>query len=56
METRYVVIIAVHVLVALVFVAVAVRNLLYGDVGGAVMQGVVGVLVGMLGFGIARMA
>lgn len=56
METRYVAIVALHLVVALVFAAVAVRNLLHGDVPAAVMQGVLAVLVAGLGVGIVRLA
>ncbi|MFQ3318615.1 MAG: hypothetical protein ACI8UR_001023 [Natronomonas sp.] len=54
MEPRHVAVIGLHLLVALLFVGVAVRNALLGNVAGAVMQGVLGVLVVILGVGIAR--
>lgn len=54
MESRYVAIVGLHVAVALVFVAVATWNVVNGDVVGAVLQGVLGVLVAALGLGIAR--
>lgn len=54
MESRYVVIVSLHIVVAFVFVAVAIWNALQGDVVGAIMQGVLGVLVAILGVGIIR--
>lgn len=54
MEPRYVVIVVVHLGVALVFAAVATWNVIQGDVAGAVLQGVLGLLIAILGVGIAR--
>lgn len=54
MESSYVAIVGLHVAVALLFVAVAIWNALRGDVAGAVLQGVLGVLVAALGVGLTR--
>lgn len=53
-EPRYVVVVGVHAVVALAFIAVAVRNAILGDVVFAVMQGVIATLLVILGVGIAR--
>jgi hypothetical protein len=55
-EPRYVAVIGMHVVVALAFVALAVRNALHGDVVNATLQGVVGAMVLLLGVGITRIA
>lgn len=56
MEPRIVGILGLHLLGALLFSAVAVRNLIRGDPVSAVMQGVLAVLIVVLGIGIARSA
>ncbi|MCY4732296.1 hypothetical protein KY092_17220 [Natronomonas gomsonensis] len=56
MEPRYVAVIGMHVVVALAFVALAVRNALHGDIVNATLQGVIGALVLFLGVGITRIA
>jgi hypothetical protein len=53
---RSVAIVGFHVLVALVFVGVAGYNAYTGDVVNAVMQGVLGALILVLGIGLARAA
>ena len=54
MEPRFVAILAVHFVGATVFAAMAVRSALLGDPVFAVMQGVLAVLVVLLGVGIVR--
>ena len=54
MGPRSVAIVAVHLLGALLFAAMAVRAALLGDPVFAVMQGVLAALVVALGVGIAR--
>lgn len=56
MEPRIVGIPGLHLLGALLFSAVAVRNVIRGDPVNAVLQGVLAVLIVMLGIGIARTA
>ncbi|WP_178916324.1 hypothetical protein [Natronomonas gomsonensis] len=56
MEPRYVAVIGMHVVVALAFVALAVRNAFHGDIVNATLQGVIGALVLVLGVGITRIA
>jgi len=49
-------IVGFHLLVALLFVGVAGYNAQRGDTVNAVMQGVIGALILMLGIGLARAA
>jgi hypothetical protein len=53
-EPRSVGVLGLHVVVAVLFFAVAVWNLLNDDPVNAVLQGVLAVLVVALGIGIAR--
>ncbi|QLD88652.1 hypothetical protein HWV07_06230 [Natronomonas salina] len=54
MEPRFVAIVAVHLVGALAFAAMAVRAALLGDPVFAVMQGVLAALIVALGVGIVR--
>lgn len=56
MRPRSAAIVGFHMLVALVFVGVAGYNAYNGDSVNAVMQGVIGALIFMLGIGLARAA
>jgi hypothetical protein len=53
---RTLAIVGFHLVVALLFVGVAAYNLHRGDTVNAVMQSVIGVLILMLGIGLARAA
>lgn len=56
MRPRSAAIVGFHLLVALLFVGIAGYNVYNGDTVNAVMQGVIGVLIFMLGIGLARAA
>jgi hypothetical protein len=53
---RSVAIVGFHLVVALLFVGVAVYNVYNGDTVNAVLQSVIGFLILMLGVGLARAA
>lgn len=53
-EPRFVAIIVVHLIGAVVFAVMAVRSVLIGDPVFAVMQGVLAALIVLLGVGIVR--
>lgn len=54
MEPRFVAVVVVHLVGALVFTAMAMRAAVLGDPVFAVMQGVLAALIVALGFGIVR--
>lgn len=54
MDPRFVSIVGIHLLGSLTFTGIAVRNALLGDTVGAVLQGVLAVLVITMGVGLAR--
>lgn len=54
MEPRFVAVLAVHLVGAVVFAAMAIRAALLGDPIFAVMQGVIAALIVALGVGIVR--
>lgn len=56
MRPRSAVIVGLHLLVALVFAGAAAYSAYKGDVAGAVIEAVMGVLVVLLGVGLARAA